>query len=394
MTALSVVLSVLCGFTLAVWLSRHAMIFLEKRQGFILTQEYGKCQADQQPHISVVVAAKDEEAVIRTCVSSMLEQNYPNFDLTVANDRSGDRTGQIVAELAKEDSRLRLVNIQTLPEGWCGKSNAMQQAIAQTRGEWICMIDADCRQTSPRSLSSAIAYAQDQKADMLSVLPTLEMKGFWENIVQPVCGGIMIIWFNPARVNSDRRKEAYANGAFMLIRRGAYQAVGTHEAIKDRINEDMHLAQRIKQAGLRLRVVRNNGLYVVRMYTSLRQIVRGWGRIFFGTFGSFRRIVISLAVLTVMGLMPYVSLALAGAALAAGVAAASFWRVTLVLAGLAVLAQLTVIYRFYGLVGARQRLFWSYPIGCAVGMVCLGVSLSKLRKGAAITWRGTSYAKK
>ena len=135
---------------------------------------------------------------------------------------------------------------------------------------------------------------------MLSVLPILEMKGFWENVVQPVSGGVMMIWFKPDSVNDPKKRAAYANGAFMMIRREAYEKVGTHEALKDKLNEDMHMALRVKQGGGAVRVVRNDGLCVVRMYTSLREIVRGWSRIYLGTFGTLGRLLATLGLLLVV----------------------------------------------------------------------------------------------
>lgn len=374
-----------------IWTTRHLLVARERRDGFLLTEAYPGPPPDA-PQISVVVAAKDEADNIETCVRTMLAQDYPNFELIVCNDRSSDETGAIVERIAGEDSRVRLINITELPDGWCGKNHAMQNGIASARSEWICMIDADCRQTSTRTLSTAMQYAIDSGADLLSVLPTLEMRGFWENVVQPVCGGVMMIWFNPDRVNDPDKPQAYANGAFMLMKKSAYRTVGTHESVRDRVNEDMHLAARTKAAGLNLRVVRNRELYVVRMYTSLKQIVRGWGRIFFGTFGTLRRISISLAVLVLMGLLPYATAVAAAVLAATGAPPDGLWTACALVAAIAAAIQISVIYRFYKLIGARQNLAWSYVIGCAAATVALCVSLSKLRKGAKIVWRNTNYA--
>jgi len=373
-----------------VWTSRHVLIHLERRRGFLLDEAYPGPPA-AAPRVCVFVAAKDESETIEQCVRTMLDQDYPNFELIVCNDRSEDDTGLIVERIAAEDRRVRLINIEHLPDGWCGKNNAMQTGIATTDSEWICMIDADCRQTSRRTLSAAMQYAMDTGADLLSVLPTLEMRGFWENVVQPVCGGVMMIWFNPDKVNNPQKPNAYANGAFMLMRRSAYRRIGTHEAVKDQVNEDMHMAALTKRAGLRLRVVRNRGLYLVRMYTSLRQIIGGWGRIFYGTFGTLRRLSISLTVLAVMGLLPYAAAA-AGFCLAwAGGRPAGWWLGCGVAGAAGAAMQISVIYRFYKLIGARRELAWTYPLGCAMAMVAAFVAISKLRKGATVTWRGTSY---
>lgn len=279
MYAIGMTISIVSGLVLAIWTSRHLKIWKERREGFLLTAEYAGPPANP-PKISVVVAAKDEQENIENCVRSMLAQDYPNFEMIVVNDRSGDNTAGIVERVAAEDSRLRLINITNLPEGWCGKNNAMQTGVSAATGEWVCLIDADCVQNSPRTLSTAVQYAFDKSSDLLSVLPVLTMKGFWENVVQPVCGGVMMIWFEPERVNNPHHRAAYANGAFMLMKKSAWQRIGTHEAVRDKVNEDMHLARLIKEHGLNLRVVRNRGLYSVRMYTSFQSILRGWSRIF------------------------------------------------------------------------------------------------------------------
>jgi len=390
--ALPLTLVILSGLIGLIWISRHVEISRERRNGFILRDTYQRSTGETPaPFISVVVAAKDEQDNIAACVESMLAQDYPHVELIVANDRSSDRTAEIVAEIAARDSRVTLVNIDHLPEGWGGKNHAMQHAIARARGEWLCLIDADCVQTSTRTLTVAMAHAQDTASDLLSLLPVLEMKGFWENAIQPVCGGLMMIWFKPDKVNDPRRRNAYANGAFMLMRRSTYEAVGTHEAVRSQVNEDMHFAALVKSGGHKLRVARNEGLYTVRMYSSLRQILRGWTRIFYGTFGTARRLVLSLVVLLVVSMSPYFAAA-AGFLLAAlGGEHAGLWRALGWVGAATVAIQVSVIFRFLKLLYGRPVFCLSYIIGCFVTMLALIAALGKLRKGAKLVWRNTSY---
>lgn len=390
MDILGIVLAVPAGLICLIWLSRHLLISRAKRANDVLSAASAG-PPSPAPKVSVVVAAKDEQDNIAACVETMLRQDYPSFDVTVVNDRSGDDTAAIVERIAAADPRVRLLNIDRLPEGWCGKNHAMWRGIAQTDGEYLCMIDADCRQVSDRTLSVAVQRATDEKTDLLSVLPTLEMKGFWENVVQPVCGGIMMIWFQPEKVNAPHRPEAYANGAFMLMRREVYHAIGTHEAVRDQVNEDLRMAEAVKRSGRRLRVIQNEGLYVVRMYSSLRQILNGWTRIFYGTFGTMRRMTVGLVVLAVMGLLPY------AAALAGWLGWAMAGSAALLAAGVvgsaAVVMQISVMARFYGLIKAKPALCWTYSLGCVMGIVSLIRAMGKLRTGSAIVWRNTSYTR-
>jgi len=390
MSVPQIVLTVVLSLVSLVWFSRHLMICRENRLNELLNGESPGPPADP-PRISVIIAAKDEADVIATCVRTMLDQDYPNYEVIVCNDRSDDDTAAIVERIAGEDDRLRLINITDLPDGWYGKPNAMQTGIAASTGEYICMIDADCRQLSRRTLSVAMQHALDCGADLLSVLPVLEMKGFWENVIQPVCGALMMIWFRPDRVNDPAKKTAYANGAFMLIRREAYHAVGTHQAVRQELNEDMHMAANVKRAGLRLKVIRGDHLYKVRMYTSFGRIVRGWGRIFFGTFGTLGRLLVTLLVVFMISLLPWAAGAV-GLSLAAAGAGGGWLVVGLVAVGVAAL-QLSVIARFYKLINAKWGLFWTYPLGCLMATVSLLISLSKLHPTAKVVWKSTPYAK-
>lgn len=390
MTALTAIVLVLTCLAGLVWVSRHVLIHREQRGETPLSPDApgpeGEC-----PPISVVVAAKDEEATIETCLRTMLRQDYPNFEIVVCNDRSEDRTGEIIDRIAAEDPRVRAMHVEHLPEGWFGKSHAMHKAIATTDSPWICMIDADCRQDSSRTLSVAMARALREQTDLLSILPSLEMRGFWENAVQPVCSGVMMIWFRPDKVNDPDRPNAYANGAFMMMPREAYVAVGGHEAVKDRLNEDMHLARLVKDAGLRLRVARSRGLYTVRMYEGLAAVAAGWTRIFLGTFGTLRRLLASIGLMLWMSLLCYVA-AIGGLTLRAAGAEPAGWWLACGLAGVAVAAlQMSVIVRFYRLSDAKPTLAWTYPIGCGIALYCLLRAVTKLRPGSAVLWRGTNY---
>ena len=150
------------------------------------------------------------------------------------------------------------------------------------------------------------------------------------------------------------------------------------------------MARLVKEAGLKLRVIRGDDLYLVRMYTSFKQIIRGWSRIFFGTFGTLKRLSISLAVVAVMGLVPYIAAAVGFAGWLAGADPAWPSLAAAVAGTVAAGMQLSVIYRFYKLISARASLFWTYPIACCVAIWMLVLSLSKLF-GGKVVWKSTGY---
>ena len=374
-----------------VWLLRHRHITRHYREETPLQSNMLDRPLEHAPRLTVLVAAKDEQDNIESCLRSMLDQDYPDFQLIAVNDRSDDRTGQIVDAIAAENPKLTAVHVTELRDGWFGKNNAMREGFERADGEWLCFIDADCRQTSAKTLSVAMDFALKNDVDFLSVLPKLETESLWEQIIQPACGAVMVFWFNPSDVNNPNQPAAYANGAFMLMKRAAYEAIGGHEPFKTEVNEDMHMAKAAKRSGLRLHVVENRDLYVTRMYTNFRDIWRGWSRIFYGCFETFRRLRISLLVMLFSGLLPWYS-ALAAWSMVAlrGWADAGPWRAVALLATAAILCQQSVLTRFYRLSQTPPLLAPTYPIA---GTLACGMLINAMTKlaGTKTTWRGTTY---
>jgi glycosyltransferase involved in cell wall biosynthesis len=390
----------------AVWLKRHIDLNRARLDAPLSPADAETC-AGPWPRLSVLVAARDEEKNIGRCIEGLLAQDYPEFTLTVVDDRSSDRTPEIIDQFARRDPRFRAVHVRELRPGWFGKNNAMREGVAAADGEYLCFSDADCAFDSPKLLRAAMAYARREHIDFLSVLPRLEASTFWEQVVQPPAGAIMVFWFPPQKVNDPKSPRAYANGAFMLMSRTAYEAIGGHEFAKATLNEDMHFARRAKQVGLRLRVIRGGDLYRVRMYTGFPQIWRGWSRIFYGCFGTFPRLLASVLFLSIVSLSPYATLLaspFAGvsaipAAGAPGSSAEGGWEFPVAgpgpwLAGAAlaaILAQQSVLWRFYRVSGAPPHWALTYVIGAAV---CLGMTLNAMTRvaGRSTNWRGTAYA--
>lgn len=364
------------------WLKRHIDLNRGRREPVLRADEPGPAGESALPPLSVLVAAKDEEPNIERCGRGLLAQRYPSLQVILIDDRSGDRTPAIIDSLAAADRRMLAVHVRTLPAGWFGKNHAMHLGAAQATGDWLCFSDADCTYDSRDLLAAAMRFALREQVEFLSVLPLLEAGTFWERVVQPVAGAIMVFWFPPQKVNNPRSSRAYANGAFMLLSRAAYERLGGHEPVKATLNEDMHLARRAKQLGVSLRVIRCDGLYRVRMYTGFRQIWRGWSRIFYGCFGTFPRLLVSLLMLSIFSVGPYVTLA---AALGTG----AHWFSIAAL--FAVLSQLSLMRRFYALTGNGAGWSVSYPLGA---LVCLGMTLSAMSRlfGGKTTWRGTNYS--
>ncbi len=381
------------GFAVGmVWFLRFLTLgrVLRKRR-ILVPNSFGAVPADS-PKISVLVAAKDEEGAIESCIRSLMSQDYPHMEVIAVDDRSGDRTPTILRSLAREFAgRLHVIHVKHLPDGWQGKSNAMLQGVRASTGEWLCFTDADCTQVSNRTLSVAMGEIAKKQVDFLSITPMLDTPTLWEKIVQPVCTVALLLWFQPKRVNNSQRKNAYANGAFMLLTRKCYDAIGGHEACRQQLNEDIFMARQAKERGFKLRVVENDGLYRTRMYSTLRAAWRGWSRIFYGCLAPIDRLVPALAFMAVFSLMPWIS---AFAAWTTWIEKGSQqWLSAAIGWTGVVLSQWLVMARYYPVL--RLNRWWSLThfAGAFVTFAMLVNALLKSWGATTTTWRGTVYRK-
>ncbi len=235
------------------------------------------------PSVSIIVPAKDEGERIRGCIESCLNQDYADFEVIAVDDRSVDNTGRVMDEMAAGNPRLKVVHIQegTLGPGWTGKNNALFTAQKQARGQWLLFVDSDVV-LQPDALTASMSVVQNKQFDLISLLPRLESHTIWESTLVPLAAAAASAMYVIAFNNMNHKKNsAFANGQFILMSRTVYDAMGGHEAVKDRYCEDVAIALRLKQAGYRPRIAWGNDWAAVRMYSSLPAIFRGWSRIYY-----------------------------------------------------------------------------------------------------------------
>lgn len=228
------------------------------------------------PFVSLLVAARNEEhRVLEQSIRSMLAQNYESFEVIAVNDRSTDRTGEILHSLARADSRLRVIDGRELPAGWLGKPHALQQALDAARGTWVLATDADVI-FARGALPTAIAHALAGGYDAVTLIPYIDCLSFWERVFMPTFGWFMLMAMPTERVNDPQRTEAVGIGGFFLIRRQSLERIGGYEAVRAEVAEDLRTATLLKSSGARLRIDYAPDLLRTRMQTNLKEIWEGF----------------------------------------------------------------------------------------------------------------------
>ncbi|HEX2168471.1 MAG TPA: glycosyltransferase, partial [Longimicrobiales bacterium] len=234
--------------------------------------------ASDAPLVSIIVPARNEAVNISVCLASLLNSDYPNYEIVVVDDGSSDGTGDIVRILAEHsDGRVRLVEGEALPPGWMGKPWACWQGYRHASGDILLFTDADTRHEE-RLLGHAVGAMLAREADLVSVMPRQLMVGLWERLILPhIFALISLRYVNLEVVNRTRTpRDVIANGQFMLIRRDAYDHIGGHDELRSEIVEDQRIAQRLVMADRRIFIAHAETLMETRMYRSLSGIVEGW----------------------------------------------------------------------------------------------------------------------
>jgi chlorobactene glucosyltransferase len=223
--------------------------------------------------VSVIVPARNEAVNIEACVRSILASVYRPLEVIVVDDRSTDGTAAIVERM----EGVRLVPGAEPPPGWFGKQWALVQGYRAARGELLLFVDADTRQ-HPELIARAVRVLTTERVALVSVLSRQEMVSFWERLVQPhVFVALAARVGDLRRVNRTRVEwDAIANGQFILTTRAAYETVGTHQAVRQSVVDDMALAQAYVRHHLDIFLTHGEQYMVTRMYRSLGGILEGW----------------------------------------------------------------------------------------------------------------------
>jgi hypothetical protein len=331
------------------------------------------------PKVSVIVAARDEEADLGPCLDDLLAQEYPDLEVIVVDGGSTDRTREVALARAP---RVSLIDEPPLPDGWVGKNWGCQVGYQASTGELLLFTDADVRY-HPAAIRATVEWAERERADLATLAGRVEALGFWERVVLPFYVQMVLLYFRAPRTNLDRSRSAMANGQYWLTTRSAYTSTGGHAAVRGYVLEDIRIAQNYRKAGYRLRLAWAPELIGTRMYRSRSEMFEGLLKNIHGTeFSALRQAGFLAGLLGLywlpLGLLPFAILAGSTALAAMG---ALLW--------LALFGKHVVLARATGIAGAYGLL---YPVAVAFYVALLARSLRQGSHRGTVAWKGREYS--
>ena len=384
-TVLIVVLSII----FALWAVRTVDYLRTRRNDPFLRADAGAPPPNPAPVISVLIPARNEAANIRRALDALLSQNYPAFEVIVADDRSEDETPRILREFAATDPRVRLLEFHDLPAGWTGKNHVLWESARHARGEILLFLDADVT-LDPGALSVLTAYFLEHRLDMLTPLVRGDAGSFWEQVLAPMSMTALLLRFPLAKVNDPKSPVAFAAGQVLMIRADVYRAVGGHRSVRPFLLEDVALARLVKRRSYRLHLAYGFDMAATRMFSSLGEFYRGWTRIFYCALqGSIRRLFGGALFLVIFSLIPYATLAFAGVRLAAY--GGDTRAVVLLVMSLVQIAVMMSMMSMLARMGRGTPLYVVMHLPAGLIVTAIFLSAIAVRFSKNITWKGRCY---
>ncbi len=343
------------------------------------------------PMVTVILPARNEEEFLSKCLDSLINQDYPNYEIIAIDDSSEDSTGNIISKYAKNNSRIIPVIAKTKPNGWMGKNWACMEGFKKATGELLLFTDADTVH-SKNVISLAVSNLLSSNLDALTVIPKLVSIDFWTKVTLPMLSTFLHTRFSALRVNDPSKKTGYFFGSFFIIKRKTYESVGTHEGVKQEIIEDGALGKKVKDSGYKMKMVRGDHLIeaiwardrstlwnalkrlMIPLYLQSRGIAVGiFFAVLFLLFIPFPILIYSSIFVfdTISNSTLFVSAAIASILIYAG-------AIIEVKKGL----QLKLSFAFFG------------PIGSLVVVLGFLGGLLQAKKDSSVSWRGRTYSMK
>ncbi len=229
--------------------------------------------------VSVLLPTLNEAERLDPCLEGLHRQGAVVREVLVVDSRSQDGTREKVLQMAARDPRFRLVTDDPLPSGWVGRPWALHYGFLQSdpASEWILGIDADTR-PQPGLVERLLETAQAEKLDLITLAPQFILQHWGEGWLQPALLTTLIYRYGAAGETPNLPERTMANGQCMLVHRSVLEAMNGYSLARASFCDDVTLVRQIAAAGFKVAFCDGRHLLKVRMYTSLAETWREWGR--------------------------------------------------------------------------------------------------------------------
>jgi len=332
------------------------------------------------PKVSIIVPACNEAADIEATLARLLALEYDNYEVIAVDDRSTYQTGEIMERIASAASpgRLKVIRITDLPGGWMGKPHAMWSASNRASGDWLLCTDADVL-FKPDALRRALAYAESERADHLVLFPRMIMKHPGETMMIAFFQTLFVFGHRPWKVADPKTKDHIGVGAFNMIRRTVYEALGTYKALRFDVLDDMNLGKVVKNAGYVQRNVFGEDLISIRWAKGAWGVVDNLTKNFFAIMSfQWPRALASCFGLAFLNLMPF-----------AGILLAQGWE--RVGYGVALFSMCSIYVGMSSKSDIPPYYFILHPLSTALFVYTMLRSTFLTLGRGGVVWRGTFY---
>jgi glycosyltransferase involved in cell wall biosynthesis len=334
---------------------------------------------EQLPSISIIFSALNEEDKIEAALTSLMQLDYPRLEVIAVNDRSTDKTPEILERLKQRYPALNVRHIDKLPEGWLGKNHALHTASQHALGDWLLFTDADVLMKK-ELLLKAISYVLEKKIDHLTIYEHHQRKKFGLKLL--LLGSYIgySIQMKPWRIRHFWSKRSLGHGAFNLVKKSAYQQCGGYETIAMECLDDVKLGELLKANKFRQDVVNAQDYLEKEWYTSLSDMIHGIKKNGFAYYDyHYLPAVRDQLFVFIFFVWPVIAMICYSGPLRwlnAGCVA-----LTLILS--------TYVAKQFKL---QKRYAFFYPISMLLLVYTVGNSIFSTYKNKGITWRGTFYS--
>lgn len=357
-------LPMLVAFPFWVLALLNALLFLRLRKG-----------QQTKMRVSVLIPARNEERTLSSCIRSVLAQGDVVAEVLIYDDESSDRTQHIARQWCERDSRVRVVETVSLPDGWYGKPHACYRLALSAQEDWLLFLDADTR-LAPGAISALLATAQQYQATLVSAWPCIEMPTLITQVLMPMLTFyVMTLFPSPMQTLSGAPRYALAHGSCILCHRQTYHRLGGHRAVRSSIFEDTALARHWRRQGERSLCADGCGAVRVCMYRDFPEIWNGFVKNFYPGFAKPQLFWLIVGLHITVFTAPFFLLLITPAA--------PIW----IAAGLLLSARLVLALRFH-------QPIWAvifHPLAeCILIAVALG-SWWQWRFGRGVVWKNRRY---